>query len=728
VLHLRVKQLLSARVADVFILGALIGIATSAYSVYALRIATFQSDEEGYMRLARWIASHFPGALWQEGLYLHGTQRLDQAAMAAGFALARGPGAFAFDHVIQCLMFCSTALPVFLLARRSGFGRPLAHFAALLTLVVPWAVVSTTFLSEALAYPVFAWTLFAVWSCACTPAKRYELLAITMLLVALFTRTALFALVPLWPLAVFWQVWRCGLRETPLRSRPRALLARLWRSHRVLLVLSVAGLLAYLLDVLGLLPSEITQKLTGSYGLPHLNPLSELVSRDRYYLSRAAAGTGFVALAFALAWGAGELVRPRDAEGHGLAVVSLLGVVCVLLSLLQAGPDERYLMYMAIPILLGFCAALRRGVGIGVLVGAIVVVLLNDSVTWPPLANIYDFFTFPAAMFYSRVLEMHSNVLPLVHPQADRVIEGAIVLAGLAWVLLSRFERVRTPAKLLTACAVLGLNFVQTAYTFDKYSKGPGAGPSADERSWVDRHVPSGARVAALAISYGASFNYLTIWREAEFWNTSIQATTYFGSPGYAPLPLGIPPLELHIQKRSGLLSATEVGRPRPVPRLMLVPRVSTLTAGLETTSSREDPALLLNLVTVRQPARLDWRLTGTTAEGFMVPGRTARLFAYSGAFKQPGECLSASLSGPPGLTGRWPFTIASRGHTLERGTLSPGKIVTLKEPLAAEAHAEGDGVAAIQIKVKGKTLYATGEEVSARLENVAVVPCSSAR
>lgn len=699
------------------ILGAIVLAATVVYSHYALRVGTFQNDEELYMRLARYIAGHFPSAIWAPGIYTRGLQRLDPVVLAAPFSFMRGPGAFEVDHVIQCLLFASTAIPVYLLARRAGLERPLSHVAALLSIVVPWAVVSTSFLTESLAYPAFGWILYTSWRAVQEPTRRREVLALLALAVGVLSRTALLGTLPLMPVAALWQTLACETQGS-IAARLRAVPGRLWRSHPIAGMLLVGGVAIYAADQLGLLPASLNSTLTGSYGVPSLSSLGSSFAKDRDYLSRMIAGTDYVPFGFALAWFALTFVRRRDAAQHCLAVICLLGLVCELLSLLPAGPDERYVMYGAIPIALGFAGALSERVGLTVVLGAIVAALLLDSVTWPPAANIYDYFTYPAAIFYSRVLMNHLAELPLIHPPADRVIEGGVLLVSLAWAALLPRRALALPATGALCLGTLALGVMQTGYALKKYSGGAGAGQPAAARSWVDRHVPGGAQVATLANSLGTTADYVPIWREVEFWNTSIDATAFVGYQDYAPLPLGIAPLSLQVHAGSGLLSATEVGRPHQIPRYLLEPRVGTLTLGLEVEAAAEDPALSLNLVRLREPARVDWALTGTSAEGFMAPGHAAQIELYQGARRDGRECVALALVGPPNYYGRWPFRISEEGHVLRRGNLAALQRLALTVP----AH----GASSLTVAVRGSVLYPNGEKVGARVEDVAVQRCKA--
>ena len=180
------------------------------YVIYALRVGNFQNDEEEYLTVARYVAAHFPGAIWLSSLFARGTQRLDPIILALPFALMRGPGAFQLAHVIQCLLFVSTAVPCFLLARRAGLARTASIFAAVLCIVVPWAVVATSYLAECLAYPVYAWVLYATWNTITRPSLRNDVLALLALVVAVFSRTAMLALLPILPLAIVWHEWTLG--------------------------------------------------------------------------------------------------------------------------------------------------------------------------------------------------------------------------------------------------------------------------------------------------------------------------------------------------------------------------------------------------------------------------------------------------------------------------------------------------------------------------------------
>jgi hypothetical protein len=739
---------------DLAIVAVLIAVATSVYSHYALRIGSFQNDEEAYLQIVRYISHHLPSALWQNEianrqtmLFARGLQRLDLFILAVPFWKLRGPGAFQLAHVIQCLLFASTALPAFLMARRAHLTRSASLLAATLVLVVPWAVVSTSFLEESAAYPAYAWVLYTTWMAACQPSARREILAVLALAVAALSRTAMLALAPILPLAILWHEWRWELASKRLCQRARALPGQLWSRHRVVSVLVGLLILIFISGQTGLLAGHGASGLTGSYGLPHLEPLSTLLPRYRYYASRMAAGTGFLALALGLPWTVGTLIRPRDGGSHAIAVVCTLGVAGVLLSLLGAGFDERYVLYTAVPISLALAMALtswvrtggiRLGTALSLVGGALAVALLIDSVSWPALGSPYDFFTYPAAIFYQRVLLGRASLvhIPLVHLlPAGRLVEVAIVIVTAAWALAARSARAVRPAAGLLGIGLIVVCGIQLIYNLRKYTEGAGEGngPDAAQRSWVDRHVPDGAGVGTLAISLGETLGYQPVWRVVDYWNTSIDASVYFNVPpssGALPFPLSNEPVQLTIEPGSGLVSTgngLQPGRPQSIPDYVLVSHDGTRRVGLEGKVVGQDPALPLELIHLSRPVRVDWSLAGTTAEGFMASGAPATATIYSGALAGAGRhCATFSLIAPPGFSGRWPYTVTSGGRQARRGTLIAAQATTVSVPLHPRTGRYGS-TATLTVRVHGQVTVNTSQ-LSATIASFSVGPCPTAK
>ncbi|HEU0250113.1 MAG TPA: glycosyltransferase family 39 protein [Solirubrobacteraceae bacterium] len=716
---------------DAILLGTIVAVATIVYSHFALRVATFQLDESLYIHQARLLIEQ-PNVLFESAIFSRGLQRLDQILLAIPFLALRGPGAFEVDRVLQCLLFASASIPTFLLARGAGLGRLPSLFASLLVAIVPWAVVSTSFLTESAAYPTYAWSLFAVWAAIVRPSLRREALAMLAIVLAMFSRSAMIALAPMFPLAVLWQELRWEMAGSPVRARARMLPSRLWRGHRLVSVVTGAGIAVYLAARLDLFPSALST-LTGEYGVPHIGAIVPLLERYEYFLSRSVAGTGLVALAIGLPWLMITLIRPRDGARHALAVVCLLGLLCLLLSLIPAGPDERYTAYAAVPIALVFAAALTSRPGLSVLAGALAIDLLIENVSWPPVANLYDFFTYPAAIFYQRVLLGHASTisLPLVHLSPLRLVQVAVFAVALAWMLAGRRARTARPAAIVLGIGVLALCSMQTYYALHKYVTGAGAGTDAAGRSWIDRHVPAGAHVSAFANSLGLSSNFTPIWETAEFWNTSIDSTSFIGSTlGLSPLPLGGVLVKLTPEAPSGNLRAVETDDSHAVAlQYLLAPAVSVESVGFDAERSETDPALLLKLERLRQPAHLEWLLEGTSEEGFMAPGGSAKALVYSDALEHGARCATFTLTAPPAFPGHWRYAVLASRGALTHGTLvaSQSRTVTVSLPIE---HRAGGPMAQFLIRVNGSTTYPggvlhpAGIRVSARVEDFSVGRC----
>jgi hypothetical protein len=728
---------------EVLLLGLLVAGATVAYAHYALRIGSFQNDEEQYLQLARYIAHHFPGALWQSGIYPRGTQRLDPILLAVPFALLRGPQAYQVAHVIQALLFASTAVPVFLLARRTGLGRGAGLFAATLCAVVPWGVVSTSFLSESAAYPAYAWALYAAWAATRKPCLRNDALALVALAVAALARSALIALAPLLPLAILWHEWSWELRAKPRLRRARALPGRLWSGHRLLVAAVALALAALVADQLSLLPGRGLVSLTGYYGIPHLPAVSVLWELDRYYLSRMIAGTGFFAAALGLPWVLATLARPRDGRSHALAAICALGVVTILLSLIQGAADERYVLYGAVPISLAAAGALAAwtraarpsvAAALGVLAGAVVVVLLIGANTWPGLVSPYDFFAFPADIFYARVLLGHAALVhvPLLRLSPQHLVEAAILLIALAWTATRLRPPLARAAAAFAAVALIALCATQSWYALRHFTLGAGeAGrTTAAQRSWVDAHVAPGSRVGRLGISLGETYDYFAIWRITAFWNTSVVDDVYTDYDDPLPVPLGGESLRLAIEPTSGLLhaydDATLTSRAK-MPDYLLVPTQGLDRLDVVGEAVAQDPYLPLELIRPSRPARVDWSLEGTSGEGFIEAPRTgtptATAVVYSGALAGAGHsCARLQLIAPPGFSGRWPYGV-SGGRGVVGGSLTAERTANVTVPLR-RLTTPGGPAAKVTVRVRGHVPFVTGGVVSARIGSFAVSAC----
>ncbi|HXB16053.1 MAG TPA: hypothetical protein VNV44_09965 [Solirubrobacteraceae bacterium] len=676
---------------DIAALIVLIAAATVVYLIYGLRVGLFQNDEQQYMEQARYVATHFPSGLFASGVYPRGPQRLDAWLMAIPFAISRGPKAFELAHALQALLFASTALPVFLLGARAGLGRAGSVFAATLSLAVPWAIVSTSYLAEPAAYPAYAWVLYLSWMVVERPSLGREVLLVVAVAAAALARTQLLTLIPLAPLAALVQEWRYGLPGAPLGARARDLGPRMWRRHPLITVVIVLGVAALLADTLGLLPGRGLSAAAGGYGVPRFAGADVLV-RYRDFGSRVVVGTGFLTLMLALPWMLVNLVRPRTPAAHVTALVCLLGLLALVATLLNAGPDERYLVYSAVPLSVLACASLAeawqgvrwtRSAAALTLASAAGAIALIAAAPWPALTNVYDYFAYPGAIFYQRAIlehfgSLHSSVTLLV-----ALVLGAIALA---WTTLRYRGIAVRQAVVVLAAAILAVCLVELVYGLRKFTQAVG-GPHAAQRSWVDASVPAGAQVGALAVSLGETLAYTPVWRETEFWNTSVTKDVLVPKAGALPLPLGSEVLQLQIHPNGRLTArrGIEGHTVRAVPRYMLVPQQGTNRLALNGKLIGVSSYLPLELVRLDSPPAIRWSMRGTDPEGFITPGRPVVATAYPPALTGTSRsCASFSLLAPPGYSGRLRFTVSSGSHVLASGGLLAGQTLPIKEPVHA--------------------------------------------
>jgi hypothetical protein len=723
-----------------WLLAGLIAVAVAVlYVHYAFRVGNFQLDELHYVVLARYITTHFPSALWTIPGYgwIDGIgQRLDVYLLAIPMAFFRDPAAFQLDHVIQCAMFAGTALPVFLLARRAGLGRPAAALGCVLAAVVPWATTATSFLAEPTSYPAYAWVLYTTWRTLRAPSAGRDAIVIVALLAAIVARTELLALIVVPPLAVVWHEWSWELRDEARGRRARLLARRLWSGHRLLCAVYGAALLVLIAGRLGLLSAVGLSGLTGHYGLPSLPPLSVQLTYYRYDLSRLIVGTGILTVVLGLPWTVATLVRARDGGRHALAVVCTVGFVAILVGLISIAPngDERYLMYPAVVLAVTAAAALHdwsmapritlRAAG-AVLASTFLVVALFASVAWPPLTSAYDWFTYPAATFYQRVLLNHARDLHLSFLAESTIVYAGVVVAAAIFVALARRQGWMRPAAALIAAGLVALCTTETIYNLHKYvNSAAGGGPSASARAFVDEAVPGGATVGAMALTLGATGEYFPIWNAVEFWNASIEWDLFLSPPVYLPIEPGTNGDYISgIASPSGRLDGWPTSP--SAPHYLLIPAQGSNSIGfigrVVTTSSW----LSLEIVKLSLPARAAWSIAGPDVNGNLTSGQPATATVYSSALAGLGQrCASFSLITPSGFSGRWPYKVHD-GHRTYRGWLRAGKQTAITVPLSV-LRAGANATDTLEVTVTGhETVTSPG---SAQLVFFNVGGCESDR
>jgi hypothetical protein len=253
------------------------------------------------------------------------------------------PAAYALAKALNTVLMCSAAFPAYWLARQ--LVRPAHALVVAVATVTGGAMVYHGYLtSEAAAYPVF---LLAVAFCIralAAPSPRRDLLAVTVLGVAVLTRAQFVVL----PLAFVLAILLVG---RPLRRHATAL--------ATLGVVAGAGLVAGA-SVLGFY--EGARKLD--------YPLGETLRWTGWTAALLPFAAGLLVVPGALLGTGLGVLRPRSAVERGFATLTALLVV---LMPLQAGliasgearkPFERYVFYLVPLAFVAFFAfAERRDVG-----------------------------------------------------------------------------------------------------------------------------------------------------------------------------------------------------------------------------------------------------------------------------------------------------------------------------------------------------------------------------
>ena len=680
--------------------------------VWASRVTTYTNDETLYVAIANWLPRHLPGGLAQLDFYQRGTQRLEIFVLAATLKAFGSPDGFLAARAVNALAFASTAFPAYLMARGLGVRKSFAVLAGFLCVVVPWTVLMTSILTEPLAYPAFAWAVWATWRAVAEPSPRHDLLALGLVFVALLGRSIFLALLALLPLSVVLFEARFG------SWRPRDLITR----HRVLAVAVGLGVIALVLSMIGVLPK--IAKFTGQYGTSFALPIKALLNQDAFFGSRAAVGLGFVPFALGLAWIVSQAIRPRDPRAFAFAVVALLAALLLFYASkpipnVPVYVDERYMIYLAPLLAVGCAAALDRGdlrvwavVAAGLFAGWL---LWHEH--WSPAGDPTEYFASPAEAFYARVglLRLQQYV-----PSWLSLRDAAFVLAALVTALCAYAVSRRPGARVARWALVAGLVVVQIGqaqYAIAKHVNGAGGRywSTLEQRAWVDEYLKDKPGDAAdFESGVGTSFVYDYVWKFIEFWN--VRVTGEYGldsGPGLTQTPGDIQG-EIQIDPNTGTIHASP-----PLPAYMVLPRDFIAAQPAGTRVLRPD-FNGQDLLKVAKPDRAAFRVGGTSFNDGIVAGGAPASVRFFAAGQPPGKVCAeipikaAVAAAPPSPP--IPYRVGPR-----HGTMQPGEQVNVHIPLEFGGKPYLD----VPVTAKGKVLTGdAGRTYAARLLAITTFPC----
>lgn len=618
------------------VVGALFGLSAAIAAWFATQVTTFEPDALGYTHIAIALGDH-PSLLTDQA---GGGDRLNQLYPLTIAPLYRFFGnvtAFELSHWWNALLMGSTVIPVYLLARAVLARRGGAYAAAALAAVFPWLTLSSTQLTEVVAYPAAAWALFAMQRALVRPSWRADVLVILSVAVATYGRLQLGLLGPIFVVAVVahelgWALTTgaaaAGGRAAALRAARRRLLA-----DHVLLVAAaaVAGLAFVALVATGRL-----QQSFGFYG----NTLSGQLFAPGMWRN-AQANVTF------LTWGVGVLpmvvtvgvvlyavVAPRTREIHAFAwltLLTLVGIIAVVgrINVLFNGAvvQERYVIFVVPLLAVGLLAGLTetRRPALATLLGAIAVVPLVATTEYEMIPSSFWFLVSPGlTWFFEAISPRLSDVAGALGQQGEsRYVLAAWAIAGaglLAAALLVALRRRRELVAATIVAAVLVLCATETIYSFQRVVDGSsdyrGFGSGAIAGSdWVDRAVGRDTPVALLASQLGQVSDSREAWTGAEFWNRSIRSALALSSPFTTWHPAPVVAV-----RRDGAIATSD--RPRYV--VVSTRGVPLSLAGREIAHSPDGGLALVD--TAPGPLRATWSLRGLSDDGWLALPRPATL------------------------------------------------------------------------------------------------------
>jgi hypothetical protein len=590
------------------------------------------TDELLYERLALSVSRLHSPLPHVHGQLVPSFDQLYPLILATAFRVGDVAHGLHRAHELNAFVMSSAAVPAYLLARRVAGPVWASSLAAVLSVTVPWIVLSSFLLTEVAAYPAFLWAMLGFQAALVAPSRRNDALAVAGLVLAIGARTQFAVLAVVLPLAIVWD-------KRDVRASLRA--------HRVLAAAYAAGLVA----VLALIVTG--HSVLGTYSATtHGNPLPlRIIPSFAEHLATIGLGLAILPFLVGGAWLASNVTRSATPERRSFALLASLAIV--LLTIEVASYDlrfgggivrERYLFYIVPLIIVAFAAALtgngwpRRSLAI-----PLVVLICGFASAQLPVFDKFNVDT-PAATLDNY---LRSSLGGLTGARSFLV--GAAVIGALLVLEGSVLLRHTHLAVLLAGVAVVLLP-AETGYAFDRLLRvdGTAGRPLTTSQSgvfeWVDKTVGHTAQVTAvpyptITSDYWAGVGY---WWDLEFWNESVDRSA--GVPHHFEwTPNTFPKLDLHFDRH---------GRASVSPRGYVAQSVSDARfhiAGTVVTNNRG-----LFLVEPEQPWRADWLTRGLTDDGWTQAAPAhIRVFSYPGQGRNAIRLLTVYVRAPAGVDAR---------------------------------------------------------------------------
>lgn len=516
------------------------GLAFGLTAIWARSVHTFavMPDELGYVKQALEIAqTGLP--VGSHSFWFNSWAQLLPVLSAPVFGGLGMVDAYYTAHTLYAFLLTSTAIPVYLLAQQLGLGRLGGYLAAALSVAIPWLVYAGLIMTEVVAYPVFAWALLAIVRALQTPRARRDLIAIVAVGLAFFARTQFVVLAPVFLLSTIVHDLPLGLAQSDHPVLGRGLTDALrWmvNRHRVLFAIAAAVVVA----LAALAATGDSEAVFGSYITPlHGSLLPHgSISAGLLQLDAIALAVGVLPVTASAAWALTSLIRPRDPARRSFAALLVVLIPVLVLMVgsfaektLDGNTTDRYLFYL-IPVLFVGTAAwvVDRGsswkavIPLGMAVAWLVVVKTLHYETAISIIN-------PSYAVHRVFIGQGYRLdTALGIGQVDPRVLLAIAASGFTLLALVARRWLPHPWSLLVVMVpLLAYGVATTMYAMDKVRAELDGVPASHPRelTWIDRTVPSGARVGlVLAALPGASPQDPTDtewnWWQMSFWNKTV--------------------------------------------------------------------------------------------------------------------------------------------------------------------------------------------------------------
>jgi hypothetical protein len=598
------------------------------------------TDELLYERLAISIGQLHSPLPHIHGHLIGNVNQLYPLLLAPLFDGSLVPDGLRDAHVLNAFVMSSAAIPAFLLARRVTNGSRLAYVVAVLTVCLPWIVLSSFLMTESVAYPAALWAILALHNAAIAPRARNDVLLLVAIGVAILARTQFAVLLAIVPVALLLD-----------RPSPR----RLVFQHRLLAgTYAVLTLVAIVLAAAGNLSRALgTYSVTAEGNIaPSGMPRSLLE-----HLAPLGLGVGIVPFMLGVAWLLSSVVQERTRAQRAFASIAAVTIIALLLEVtsydLRFGfgrLHDRYLFYVVPLLLIAFVAMLleRTWRRWAIIAGG---ALLALAFAFVPVFSFHKF------NVDSPVTYLNETLLGIGGSESGAQLFLSFVAIAVMLLLLA-------PRRVAVALAALAIVLapVQTAAAFARLFNHDGTSgrPLTLDQSvvfdWLDRKVGTHSSVTMVPYPfiYADYWDNVGYWWNVEFWNSSVRrAAVYDGA--FTNTPETFPTTTLSFDRATGRANVS--------PSTYVAQAVAETRFGLAGTVIDEDRGV--QLLRADRPWRARWLAFGLYRDGWTIPKvpGTIRIFARPGERAREQRYVTLSVRAPNDVAPR-PFSFRSNASS----------------------------------------------------------------